>query len=111
MSRDEATLLDIVRAARLIQKFVATSTYDSFLEDQKTQSAVQHQLLVVGEAVKRLSVDFRGQNAQIPWSLIAGMRDHIIHAYDTIDLAEVWNTATRDIPQLITQIEPILPDQ
>jgi uncharacterized protein with HEPN domain len=109
MNRDEASLLDIARAASLIQEFTSGSSFEAFRTDQKTQSAVQHQLLIVGEAVKRLSSDFRAQHPQIPWSLIADMRDHLIHAYDAIDLVEVWKTATNDIPQLLAYIQPLLP--
>jgi uncharacterized protein with HEPN domain len=54
----------------------------AFLEDDKTQSAIVFQLLIVGEAVKRLSPDLRSQHPDIPWSLIARMRDNLIHRYD-----------------------------
>ncbi len=43
----------------------------------------------------------------IPWSLIAGMRDHLTHAYDTVDWEEVWKTTSRDIPDLLIGIEPL----
>ena len=82
---------------------------ESFLQDVKTQSAVQHQLMIMGEAVKRLSQPFREHHSALPWSLIAGMRNHLIHGYDTVDLDEVWNTATRDIPALVTELQPLLP--
>jgi uncharacterized protein with HEPN domain len=59
MDRDRSTLLDIVRAAELAIKFSAGMDKTSFLKDEKTQSAVLHQLMVMGEAVKRLSDDFR----------------------------------------------------
>lgn len=39
MQRDEATLLDIAHAARLITAFVAGMTKDAFLSNVKTQSA------------------------------------------------------------------------
>jgi uncharacterized protein with HEPN domain len=109
MQRDEATLLDIVEAAHLVQAFVQGMTKSVFNNDPKTQSAVLHQLTIIGEAVKRLSADFRSQHTEIAWSLIAGMRDHLIHGYDAVDLDEVWRTATRDIPDLLTRIEPLLP--
>jgi uncharacterized protein with HEPN domain len=105
MLRDETTILDIVRAGQLIQDFIVDATETEFLYDPKTQSSVLYQLLVMGEAVKRLSVDFRNRNPDIPWSLIAGMRDHLIHAYDAVDWNEVWNTATIDVPKLLVQIE------
>lgn len=37
------------------------------------------QLLIIGEAVKRLSPELRSQPSEIPWSLIARMRDNLIH--------------------------------
>lgn len=37
------------------------------------------------------------------------MRDHLIHGYDAVDLDEVWMTASRDIPEVLTKITPLLP--
>ena len=109
MQQDEVTLLDVAEAARLVLAFVQGMTKDAFLDDLKTQSAVLHQLMIMGEAVKRLSRQFRAQNPETPWSLIAGMRDHLIHAYDAVDLDEIWKTATSDVPDLLARIEPLLP--
>ncbi len=109
MRRDEATLLDIAKAVRLVVNFTEGSTKEAFLEDPKTQSATLHQLMVIGEAVRRLSREFRDQHPDIPWSLIAGMRDHLIHAYDAVDLDEVWKTATSDVPGLSAKIESLIP--
>lgn len=109
MPRDDTVLLDIARAAKLVEDFKRGMDKASFLSDEKTQSAVLHQLLIIGEAVKRLSSDFRSKHPEIPWSSIAGMRDILIHAYDIVDLEEVWKTANSDIPKLLSQIEPMLP--
>jgi uncharacterized protein with HEPN domain len=111
MNPDEAILLDIARSARLVLDFKAGLDKHAFLADAKTQSAVLHQLLVMGEAVKRLSSDYRNRHPEIPWALIAGMRDKLIHGYDIVDLDEVWKTATHDVPDLLTWLEPRLPPQ
>lgn len=111
MHRDEVTLLDIARAARLITDFITGLSREGFLDDVKTQSAVLYQLLVIGEAVKRLSREFRAQHSDVPWSLIAGMRDQLIHGYDIVDWEEVWKTATRDVPDLLARIGPLLPTE
>ncbi len=125
MNRDRATLLDIERAARLsvghrrsrtqaarlALQFVEGVDESSFLEDDKTQSAVLHQLLVIGEATKQVSPEFREENAPVPWRLMAGMRDKLIHEYDNVDLHEVWRAATRDVPELLSQMEPLLPER
>jgi uncharacterized protein with HEPN domain len=111
MPRDEAVLLDIARAARLMLEFKEGMGKIAFLQDLKTQSAVLHQLMVMGEAAKRLSLDFRAKHPEIPWPLIAGMRDNLIHGYDIVDLDEVWRTAETDVPELLHLIEPLLPER
>jgi uncharacterized protein with HEPN domain len=105
MQRD----LDIERAARLVISFTREVTKESFLNDPKTQSAVLHQLLVMGETVKRSPRGFRAAQLHIPRSLVAGMRDMLTHACDAVDVEEVWNTAVNDVPDLLINLEPLLP--
>ncbi|GAB4138743.1 MAG: hypothetical protein Fur0046_13430 [Cyanobacteria bacterium J069] len=88
-NRDRAALLDIASAARKVLQYKAGIDKAEFFRDDKTQSAIVFQLLIMGEAVKRLSTELRSQHPDIPWSLIAGMRDNLIHRYDDIDLDEV----------------------
>jgi uncharacterized protein with HEPN domain len=109
LSRDEGNLLDILKAARLAIEFKGQTDKAEFLADLKTQSAVLHQLLIIGEAVKRLSPEFRGAHPEVPWKLIAGTRDKLIHFYEGVDLDEVWKMVTADLPQLIRRIEPLVP--
>ena len=107
MTRDDAHLLDIL--TRLAIEFKGPADKPEFLEDSKTQSAVLHQLLIIGEAVKRISPDFRAAHPQVPWRLIAGTRDKLIHFYEGVDMEEVWKMVTSDLPVLIGQIEPLTP--
>lgn len=64
-----------------------------------------------GEAVKRVSDDVRKRHPDIPWSSMAKMRDLLIHAYDRVDLDEVWDTVQNDIPDLIVALERIVPPE
>jgi uncharacterized protein with HEPN domain len=102
---DEIVRQDIINAGKLILEFIEGFDKKTFVSDRKTRSAVLYQLTVIGEAVKRLSKEFRAQHTHIPWSLMAGMRDHVIHGYDLVDWDEVWQTARKDIPELLQKIE------
>ncbi len=62
MSRDNATLLDLLKAARLAVAFRGSIDKAAFLTAPKTPSAVLHQLLILGEATKRLPAEFREQH-------------------------------------------------
>lgn len=100
MPRDDAHLLDILKAARLAIEFKGMAGREEFLGDAKTQSAVLHQLLIIGEAVKRISTEFRVAHPEVPWKLIAGTRDKLIHFYEGVDLDEVWKMVAADLPEL-----------
>ena len=106
-SRDRASLLDIASSAQKVLQYKGNMDKIAFVADDKTQSAIVFQLLIIGEAVKRLSPELRSQHSDIPWSLIARMRDNLIHRYDDIDLDEVWKTSNEDIPTLLIALEPL----
>ncbi len=106
---DRDYLKDILDAARLVRRFIQDVDQDTFNEDDMLQSAVVRQLEIIGEATKRLSPESRINHPAIPWQDMAGMRDILIHAYDHLNLNLIWNTATVYVPDLIRQIEPLVP--
>jgi uncharacterized protein with HEPN domain len=87
--RDAAGLLDMISASRQILSFVEGVTSETFLRDPKTQSAVIHQVLILGEACKRLTPEFRNAHPTVPWAVIARTRDILIHHYEGVDLDEM----------------------
>ena len=99
--------MDMLKAARLALEFLGGMDVKSFRADRKTQSAVLHQLLILGEAAKRVPLDVRRRFEAIPWKQIAGMRDRLIHAYDNVSVRRVWSTVRRRLPPLIRELEEI----
>lgn len=83
-------------------------SYEQFQTDEENQDAIIRKIEVAGEATKRLSSEFRKKYDHLPWRAIAGMRDKLIHDYFDIDLETVWETATNDIPRLLSEIEWIV---
>ncbi len=109
MSRDPAYLLDIYQEAELLQQFTLGIDLEAFSHDQLRQRAVERSITIIGEAARRLSDEFRANHADIPWKQIIGMRNVLVHDYDDIQLAVVWQVIQNDIPALIRQIAPLIP--
>lgn len=111
MNRDRGTVLDIVLACRDIETFIQGLDEVQFKVNRLVRSATIHQILVIGEATKRLSNEFRKKHRTIPWKTIAGMRDRLIHGYDQVDLDLVWYVATTEVPALRAVLEPLVSDE
>jgi len=71
----------------------------------------QLRVIVIGEATKRLSTNFRNTHPNIPWKDIAGMRDILAYQYDRVNLDTLWDVIQNNIPELIELIAPLLPKQ
>lgn len=107
--RDDGVLLrDILDAIGQIESYLVGATFQTFCETPLLQDDVMHRLEVIGEASRNLSDAFLEQHPDIPWQDIIGMRNRIAHAYFTVDLRAVWETAVTDIPALAEWIESVL---
>ena len=110
MSRDKASLIDIVNAAKRVLQFAEGLDKSALATNDEKQSAILYQIIVMGEATKRLSLEFRTQHSEIPWKDIAGMRDILAHQYDRLNINTLWDVVKKDIPELLIMLEPLCPD-
>ena len=91
---------DIIDSINYIKDFTNSINFEEFQKDIKTQFAVIRCFEVIGEAVKRIPEDFRKKYPLIPWKVMSGMRDRLIHGYDVVDISLLWRTIKNDIPVL-----------
>ncbi len=110
MLRDKASLIDIINAAKRIQKFTENINKSVLAANEEKQSAILYQVIIIGEATKRLSSDFREKYNHIPWKDMAGMRDILAHQYDRVNINTLWDVIQSDIPELLEMIEKSFSD-
>lgn len=109
--RDAAYLWDMREAARTTRGLVAGMDLAAFLEDRRTQLAVERALELVGEAARRVSPSFREAHPGLPWRAIVGLRNVLAHDYGEVDPSRVYAVATRDVPALLSALETLLPPE
>lgn len=105
---DTATLNDLVLACLRVMEYVEGASRSDLDRDNQLLSACCYQIAVMGEAAKRVSRATRSRHQEVPWRDIAGMRDRLIHGYDSVDLDQLWKSATEDVPVLLERVRTIL---
>ena len=107
-SRDRQSLEDMLGAARKIVEYAQGTTPASLPSVPMRLDAVLYEIVVLGEAARRLSPEIRAAHSEIPWREIIGMRSVVTHGYDQVDDEELWQVIERDLPELISKLEVIL---
>ena len=85
MEKSTKYLSDILMAIELIEEFIVDDKdFTLYDQDRKTQSAVERQLAIIGEALnqfKKLEPEIEIENDK----QIISFRNRLVHAYDSLD--------------------------
>lgn len=106
--KDKGILLQIIKRCNRVTSKVSNITEAEFSRNDDVKEVVCFNLFQIGELANVLSLEFMKEYNKIPWKQIIGMRNKIVHGYDTINLEIVWNTAIESIPELKSYCEEIL---
>lgn len=76
--------------------------------DDMLHAAMERYLSLIGEAATRVDRSVQDRYAQIPWHRIIGMRNILVHGYDSIDDQVLWDTASLRTVELIAELDRLL---
>jgi len=98
-------LFDALTAVRLAREFSAGFSFAGYEADLLVRSAVERQLEILGEACQRMTQvdpDIRQRLPEIGFAI--GLRIRIIHGYDHVENAVVYDTLMQDLPALAQRL-------
>ena len=105
---DDTRLRHMLDAAREAISFVKGKQRRDLDNDRQLALSLVKCIEIVGEAGAHVSDEMRQAHQDIPWRVIVGMRNRLIHGYYEIDLDRVWDTISKNLPPLIAQLENIV---
>lgn len=106
--KDKGILLQITKRCNRIIEKVTNITEIDFSMNEDIKEIICFNLFQIGELANGLSIEFLNEYNQIQWKQIIGMRNRIVHGYDSINLEIVWNTAIESVPELQAYCKNIL---
>lgn len=102
-------LIDTLQAAEEIQDFVRGMDFKAYQNKPVTRRAVERDFEIIGEALNRIKCTGDKLLEKISeHHRIIGFRNILIHGYDIVDEAIVWQAVTNHLPILIGEIKEIL---
>lgn len=108
MPRDVALALKDMRAAcTKIAAYIHGRSRHESLNDEAVRDAVLWNIHVLGEAAKRVPVEFRERHAEIPWRKLTGLRDVVAHEYFALDDDILWDIVTNKLPEVSVLLDAL----
>lgn len=105
---DSPYVAQILRNIEKIRVYVDKETYEMFLSDDKTQSAVLMQLQQIGELANHISAIAKEETQQVPWVDVIGFRNIVAHEYYKVQLPVVWKIISEELDPLERVLIPYL---
>lgn len=106
---DRVYLWDMLTAARAVVSFTQGRSLAEYEADLLLRSAVERQIEIIGEAARRVSKELQEAHPEIAWRPIQAQRHVLAHDYGEIKHDRIWRVAETHIPELIAQLEPLVP--
>ena len=101
-------LSDILMAIELIEEFIVDDKdFTLYDQDRKTQSAVERQLAIIGEALnqlKKLKPEIEIESDK----QIISFRNRLVHAYDSLDNSMIWAIISKHLSPLKIEIQKLM---
>jgi uncharacterized protein with HEPN domain len=99
---------DILAALRAIAEYTDGMTYASFVADGRTMGAVIRNLMTMGESIRWIPEPILDAHPEVPWRLMRGVRNVVVHEYFGVDPSILWETVRGDLPPLVAKLEAVL---
>ena len=102
-------LYDVKMAIDEIDSYFETEakTYENYKSNSILKRAIERNLEIIGEAMSRLlkeNPEFTIENAV----RIIGLRNQIIHGYDSVSDENIWGIITLRLPKLKSEVNSLI---
>jgi uncharacterized protein with HEPN domain len=102
-------LYDVLTACNAIQQFTMDKTLKDYQCNLMLRSAVERQLMIVGEALNQaihIQPDLSKQIGEV--REIVNLRNVIVHGYAVVENETIWGIVTDEVPALVKQVSKLI---
>jgi len=98
----------MIEAAQVCRDFILGRERDELESNVMLRFALVRAVEIIDEAASKTSLETRAAAPSVPWTAIISMRNRLVHAYFDVDNDILWQTATEEIPRLVSSLKAAL---
>lgn len=99
---------EILECIERMHAYTSEMSFEDFRADTRTTDAVERNFAVIGEAARHIPDDVAAEYREIPWHLMRGMRDILVHEDFGASAETIWRTIKQDLPPLVPSLQRML---
>ena len=97
----------ILKYITKVLDYTTDAEYDDFINNSILVEACVFNLGQIGELANKIDKEFEKSNPSIPWRVLYGLRNKIVHDYEGVNLVLIWDIVKDDLPELNNQLEEL----
>ena len=109
--RNEIIVKKLLAYTDKILDYCKDFDYERFSANSLLVEACVFNLSQMGELANRIDDDFARRRSDIPFRALYGLRNRIVHDYEGVNLALIWEIIQDDLPALRDALLTIPQDQ
>lgn len=105
--RNEIIIQKLLSYSEKIIGYCAGLDYERFSANSQLVEACVFNLSQMGELANRVDAAYAEAHSQVPWRLLYGLRNRIVHDYEGVNLQLIWEIIKDDLPALRDELSKI----
>ena len=95
--KNQKIIWKIINYIDSIIKYTNNVDYLEFKDNSMMVEACVFNLSQIGELVNKLDKEYMENYSELPWFKMRGLRNHIVHDYEGVNLNLIWQIIDSDI--------------
>ena len=105
--KDKIIVEKIIKYISKVLYYTKEIEYDDFTDNSMLVEACVFNLSQIAELANKIEKEFEEKNSSIPWRVLYGLRNKIVHDYEGVNLVLIWDIVKEDLPELNNQLKEL----
>lgn len=97
----------ILKYISKIIEYTHNTDYNDFTDNAMLIEACVFNLSQIGELANKIDEAFEKVHSNIPWRVMYGLRNKIVHDYEGVNFVLIWDIIKNDLPELDNQLKEL----